>query len=120
MNRSKIGRLAQLAWMYLAGLTLMAFSAQAKLTGDRRGPNYWVRAFENSFLGFNCYVGSIASTLLRIVTPNNPSRSEYQLSKFFGSAQSITERLTTGNRQTRTEQTRTRTYAPRRLTISPA
>lgn len=146
MNRFRIGRLALLAWACLAELALMA-SAQAKLIGDfarfEQLPNNpevnppavaWVtrhidgdrtrlnypRDLENSFLGVNCYVGSMTAAMRRIVTPNNPSRSAHQQSKFFGSTPTATERLGAGNRQTETEPTATRTYALRRLTFSPA
>lgn len=79
---------------------------------DRRG-------LENPFLGLICYVGSIAKTVWRIVTPNKPSRSGQRSTKFFGSPQSITGRLTAGD-ELGTELTTTGTYALRTLTFSPA
>jgi hypothetical protein len=93
--------------------SLLEATVTDRVSNDRRG-------LENSFLGLTCYVGSVVQTARQIVTLKNPNRTDCRQSKFFGSSQPNTARLTAGNEQFGTEQTTTGMHAFRTLTLSPA
>ncbi len=135
MAKNKVLGFAMLAWMGLAA----AHAGQARFTGKFAQFQHCPyndpevdsplettviarvrRELEKLFLGLTCYVGSIVQAARRIITLNNPSRTDHRQSRFFGSSQPAAERLTVGNEQLGAEPTTTGTHALRTLTFSPA